>query len=139
MKIYHFLTVILLVFSFLTACQGQPETSADVKPMLFTELYQGDLSKVDKLTIRNGSTGELRTITDKAKIVQWLQVMKDVRFVPDPNQEPRSGWRYWVSLYEGENKVFELFPNNVNGVYYLTDEKVMASMEELFKTAKKEK
>jgi hypothetical protein len=129
----------LSVLSFLAACQGQHEQPKEVKPVLITELYQGDFSKVDKLTIRSGSTGELRTITDKEKIGQWLDFIQDIRFVPDPDQEPRSGWRYWIALYEGENKVFELFPNNIHGVYYIPDEQVMASMAELFNEAEKEK
>lgn len=139
MKIYKILTLILLVFSFFTACQSQQEKPKNLKPMLFTELYQGDLSKVDKLTIRSGSTGELRIITDKVKIDQWLNFMKDIRFVPDSNQEGRSGWIYSVALYEGENEVFQFIPNQINEVYYIADEKVITSMEELFNSAKKEK
>lgn len=139
MKIYKISTLIFFVLLFFTACQNNQEQPKNLKPMLFTEIYQGDLSKVDKLSIRSGSTGELRIITDKEKIDQWLNSIKDIRFVPDSNQEGRSGWRYGITLYEGENEVFQFTPHQIKDVYYIADEKVIKSMEELFNSAKKEK
>ncbi len=136
---HKMLLILALNFAFLTACGSQPEKPIDLKPVRFTELYRGDLTKVDALTIRSGSTGEVRTITDKATIARWLDLMKTIRFVPDPNQEPRSGWIYWVALYEGETKVFEFHPNQIHGVYYIPDEQVISSVNELFQYAKKAK
>jgi hypothetical protein len=36
------------------------------------EFYPGDISKVNHIEIRSGSTGELKIFTDKQQVQDWL-------------------------------------------------------------------
>lgn len=127
MKVIKLLKGLALLFLFLVACEGQQD-----KPVLFTTLYKGDLTKVDKITIQNGITGELREITDKEKITKWIDSIKSIDFVPESNQEKQKGWKYRVTLYNGENKEFEFFNNRIGDMYYKQNEQINSSLEELF-------
>lgn len=125
--------IVFLLILLMTACSQKEEVrSIELKPYTLTELAKMDFTGVDRITIKDGSTGEEREFTDQAKIKNWLQSMDAAYFTPDINQEKREGWTYWITLYEGKKEVFEFYPNNINDIYFKPDEKVMENIEELY-------
>lgn len=131
MSVKKILIGFALMFLFLFACESQPR-----KTETFSNIYKEDLSKVDKIKIQSGRTGELRTITDQEQIQQWLNSVKDLQFIPKSNQEDQKGWLYWVILYKGDNKEFEFFNNRIDDIYYDSNEQLNTSLEKLFNDAR---
>lgn len=76
----------LIVFSLFIVLAG-----CGLETKTLTEFYEKDLNDVTKLVIVDGSTGSKKTITDKDKIEELLNEMKDIKFIPDKNQEKRTG------------------------------------------------
>ncbi len=72
---------------------------------------------VDKVIIQDGSTGASTTITNQEQIDEFLSLIKDIEFTPQNNQEKREGWRYGITLFDGE-KEFKFTLNNIGNTYY---------------------
>lgn len=128
--------VMLLPLGVLGGCSsGDPEPELATKKLV--ELYPGDLGKVERIEIRSGSTGQLASITNPAKIADWLRDVREMEFVPHPNQEDRTGFLYAVSLFEKEAEEARLSftPSSTGGHYYLHNEELTKKIEELFESA----
>jgi hypothetical protein len=98
----------------------------------FYQFYPGDLSKVDSIEIRSGSTGELKVFNDVQLVQAWIQTIRNTSLVPDPNQEDRTGFLYTVSLLEGIERKFSFTPNRIDGHYYMHNEELRKHIQELF-------
>ncbi|WP_260871853.1 hypothetical protein [Bacillus sp. X1(2014)] len=71
------------------------------------EFYIKDLGDVTKIVIVKGSTGNKKTIVEKAVIEGFLTKIKEIKFIPEENQEERKGWSYSIRLYEDAEKTFQ--------------------------------
>ena len=96
------------------------------------EFYPGDISKVDHIEIRRGSTGELKTLTDKEQVQDWLSRVRNIELKPDPNQEDRVGYLFNVDLFEGNDKKLRFTPSNIEGNYYAYNEELERKIREIF-------
>ena len=115
----------------LTAC-SKPPVEEPLTTKKLGEFYPGDISKVDSIVIVDGETGRRKVFTDKQEVQDWINQVKDMEFVPDPNQEGRSGFLYAVTLREkGEDKM-GFSPNAAGGHYYIHNEELRIKIEELF-------
>ncbi|MDD9267804.1 hypothetical protein ACFPES_12280 [Paenibacillus sp. GCM10023248] len=131
-------TMLLLALTILLLSSCGSADPADPAPPLtaktLQELYPGDLTKVDAIEIRSGSTGELKSFTDPANVQQWINQVRDTVFQPDPNQEDRAGFLYAVSLLENKQVKFSFTPNSTGGHYYLYNEQLTNSIRTLFES-----
>ncbi|MCT8138338.1 hypothetical protein H1D32_11605 [Anaerobacillus sp. CMMVII] len=118
---------LIVLFSFSIGCQ-KVET---VKTMTFEEIYPGNLSEVSKVEIRHGG-GEVKTITDKATITDWLDSIKDISFIHDENQEKRVGYLFYVKLFAGEELKLYFDTSSINDYYYLKNEQLLERIYALF-------
>jgi len=128
----------LLVAAMMLLCIGC-ESSAEAPPSgLVTkqlhQFYPGDLSKVDHIEIRDGSTGELKTYTDARQVQRWLSEVRGMSFEPDPNQDVRVGFLYFVDLFEGNDRKLRFTPSEVDGHYYLYNKDLEERIRELFES-----
>jgi len=127
----HWSKVLLLlpIICLLTACS---QSNASLPEKQLHQFYPGDLSQVDEVRIRSGSTGELRTYKDKQQVQQWLNSIRDITFIASPAREKGVGYLYVVYLWEqGEPKL--TFDTISIDDHYFTDSKLLqSSMEELF-------
>lgn len=124
----------------LGGCGGSdPEPALTTKKL--AELYPGELENVARIEIRSGSTGQLVRITDAAKVAAWLREVREMEFVPDPNQEDRTGFLYAVSLFEHQDEAAKLSftPSSTGGHYYLHNEELRKKIEALFEDAQLER
>ncbi|MCU6711559.1 hypothetical protein M6D81_22950 [Paenibacillus sp. J5C_2022] len=83
-----------------------------------TKVYPGDISEVDKIELIDGGTGERKIVEEKEIINRWIQEIKDIELIPDNNQEERAGYRFGISLYEGDEIKLGFIPNQINRIYY---------------------
>lgn len=75
------------------------------------------IENVDKVIIQDGSTGASKTITTQEQIGEFLTLIKEIEFTPQENQEKRKGWRYGITLFDGE-KEFKFTLNQIDNTYY---------------------
>ncbi|WP_102349527.1 hypothetical protein [Bacillus sp. Marseille-P3661] len=126
--------IIALIILVTTACGQQEPREIELKEYTITELTESDLKAVDKITIKNGETGDVKTIEDQQDVTAWLDFIKGIQFTPDLDQNQREGWLYMITLYEGNRKVLEFYPNYIDDIYFKVENDVISKFDELFKS-----
>ncbi|WP_206809773.1 hypothetical protein [Paradesulfitobacterium ferrireducens] len=89
-----------------------------------SNLYPGTLAEISRLYMLDGRTGQNFTTEDKQRIGQFLQLMNSLTFKKKLNQIPRTGYLYFVDLFQGDTKVLRItFAGDVqiDGTYYSID------------------
>jgi len=129
------IVVICIALLILGGCRTPPE-KPELKPITLAEVYPGDIRDVNRIELRDGSSGEKKIVEDPELIESWISQIKHLELVPDKNQEGRVGFLYGISLYEGEELKFGFTPNNIQGIYYESnpefDQRINALFEEQF-------
>ena len=115
---------ILLLITMLAGCGLETKT--------LPEFYDGDLGDVTKIMIVDGSTGHQKVVDDKGAVAEFLGEIKEIKFIPDKNQEKRVGWRYGVRFYEGDKETFQFSLNQVDGDYYYTQPDIFPIVDEFY-------
>ena len=92
---------LFLFIALLTGCGLETKT--------FTEFYKNDLEDVTKIQVKDGSTGYSKITTDKKVIGEFLSKIKDVQFIPEENEEDRTGFLYFITLYQDEEMNFYIY------------------------------
>ncbi|WP_123039389.1 hypothetical protein [Cohnella candidum] len=119
----------------LTACRDNDKpTPVDLNPITLAQAYPGDILKTDRIELLDGSTGETRTVEDPAAIREWLTAIKNIRLIPDDNQEGRAGYRFGIQLFQGEELKLGFIPNSVQNVYYESNEELETKVQAFFET-----
>ncbi|KGX91903.1 hypothetical protein [Pontibacillus marinus] len=121
----------LFMFAFLAGC-GLEQKS-------FSQFYEGDLSEVTKVVITDGNTGYKKVVEKKPKIQALLEQIKDVQFIPDENQEERTGFNYSISLFEKGESTFQFGLTKVNDHYYHTEPDLYPIIDQFYKQLKVKK
>lgn len=120
----------ILTLILLNACnQVDPKIA---NPTTIANLYSGDISNVDKIILVDGSTGERLSVMDNDQVTKILGLIKDETIIPEENQEGSVGYRFRVLLYENEELTMDFIPNQVQGIYYKSNEKLNRNLKELF-------
>ncbi|WP_244886830.1 hypothetical protein [Rossellomorea vietnamensis] len=119
----------LIVFSLLIVLAG-----CGLETKTLTEFYEKDLNDVTKIVIVDGSTGFKKTITDNNKIEELLSEIKDIKFIPDENQEKREGWRYSIALYQQDERTFQFTMTEIDEHYYHTEPDIFPIVNEMYES-----
>ncbi|MDQ0114564.1 hypothetical protein [Paenibacillus harenae] len=108
--------IIILVFSIalFIGCSS-PEEEREV---VFSKLYPGNLDQVDKILIENKMQGKKKIIDDAAEVKDWINQLRNIHFVLEKNQEPRTGGSIFITLVKNDKKILTFSPTNINGNYY---------------------
>lgn len=104
-------------------------TGCGLETKSFIEFYEKDLKDVSEIVIVDGNTGEDKRISDKDAIDSFLNEIKNIKFIPEENQEKRDGFNYSISLFEDGEKTFQFGPTQVNENYYYTEPDIHPIME----------
>lgn len=104
-----------------------------VNPTSIADLYSGDILNVDKIVLVDGSTGERLSVMDSDQVTKILGLIKDESIIPEENQEGSVGYRFRVILYENDKLTLDFTPNQIQGIYYKSNEKLYQNLEEVFK------
>ena len=90
------------------------------------------IENVDKVIIQDGSTGYSKTITNQEQIVEFLSLIKEIEYTPQDNQEKRDGWRYGITLFDGE-KEFTFTLNQIDNTYYDSNPDIRPIVDNYYK------
>ena len=131
MKNVRLLFILLVLL--LSGCGGGLETKT------IEEFYEKDLTDVSKITIVDGNTGyEVTTIHNK-KIQDFIDEIKNIKFIPDEDQGKRDGFRYSITLFENDEQTLQFGTTEINGNYYHTDPDITSIVDGFFTTTELEK
>lgn len=119
------------IISLMIGCT--PISTQPLKTMTLIDFYEKDLTDVSKIQITDGSTGYKKTIKNKTDIEDFLEKIKDIKFIPEVNQEGTVGWRYSITLIDKEENTFKFGLTEVNGNYYYTEPKILPIVDEFYK------
>jgi hypothetical protein len=127
------LIVLITIFFLIGGCTDQVTTHLDLQSKRLMDYYPGDISKVNHIEIRSGSTGVLVTITDRQQVQDWISRVNSIEFLPDPNQEEKKGYLFYVDLFEDNERKLRFSPGNVEGHNYIYNKELEKEIDELFK------
>ena len=97
----------------LSAC-----TNGNGKTQSLEEFYKDEkMEHIETVVIQDGSTGASKTIINHEQIDEFLALVNEIEFTPQENQEKRDGWRYGLTLFDGE-KEFKFTLEHINNTYY---------------------
>jgi hypothetical protein len=128
------LIVLITIIFLIGGCTDQDNTHLDLQSKRLMDFYPGDISKVNQIEIRSGSTGELVTITDIQQIQDWISRVESIEFIPESNQEDKKGYLFFVDLFEGNERKLRFSPGDVEGNFYIYNEKLESEIQNLFKS-----
>jgi hypothetical protein len=123
---------ILFVVMMLVGCSNVGTNSLETKTL--TQFYKKDLQNVSKIVIVDGSTGYKKTIDENTVIEDFLDEIKDIKFIPEDNQEGKVGWRYSITLSQDDEYTFQFGLTQVNDHYYLTEPDIYPIVDNFYKT-----
>lgn len=110
-----FFLILLVNLLLLSACTN---VGTNGKTQLLEEFFKdAKIENADKVIIQDGSTGYSKTITNQEQIGEFLSLIKEIEYTPQDNQEGRVGWRYGITLFDGE-KEFKFTLNQIDNTYY---------------------
>ncbi|MGE7688194.1 hypothetical protein ACQKMI_03190 [Lysinibacillus sp. NPDC097214] len=124
------LLIPLFLFFLLAGCGLETKT--------LPEFYEDELEDVTKIKIIDGSTGYKKVINDKNIIDHFLSEIKDIQFIPEENQDDKSGFTYSIAFYRDEEITFSFSLNEVNGHYYYTEPDIHSIIDDFYKNLKVE-
>ncbi|MEH7253445.1 hypothetical protein V7111_15060, partial [Neobacillus niacini] len=103
------------------------------KTQSLEEFYKdAKIENVDKVIIQDGSIGASKEITVQEQIEEFLTLIKDIEFTPQDNQEKRDGWRYGITLFDGERE-FKFTLSEIGDTYYDSNPDIHPIVENYYK------
>ena len=94
-------------------------------------LEKEGFTNLEEIIITNGSTGEMKTLTDETQIDELLSLINDVTLYKDANQETRDGFLYNLLFKEGSKKL-SISNNLVHDTYYTTGPDLANSLKPFY-------
>ena len=110
----YLLLIFINLLTLLGGCSNYDEKTIE------QVLEKGDFMNIEEIIITNGSTGEIKTITDETQIDELLSLINDITLYKDPNQEARDGFLYSL-LFKEDSKKLSISNNMVHDTYYTTE------------------
>ena len=125
---------LLLFVCFLCAVllQGCTSSRPALQRTTLSEIYPGDITKVDRVELLDGTKGRTKWLDDPVEIRLWIGGLKDVVLIPEENQEGSVGGMYVIGFYEGEERKLWFSPQSIEDVYYETNELFTGQIRLLF-------
>lgn len=118
--------IIFLIIVLLVGC-------SNVKTQKLAEfIEQADIAHVEKVILTDGTTGEIKEITDAQQIDELLALIGDIMYTPQENQQERVGWLYWIKLLDGEGE-FGFTLHEIDGTYYDTEPDIYQIVDRFYK------
>lgn len=109
-----FITILIIFTLLLSGC-------AINKYQSFSDICKIDSSKITKVFFR-ADNGDSASVTDKAKIKEFLTILDGIKFSKVKDQTPRGGYLLSADIYYSSGKVFNITFGgtliNINDVYY---------------------
>jgi len=126
------ITVLVLICS---SCQSLNKDNHDEDggmPRDLESFYSGVITAVDSIEIFSGDNGNIVSITDQTQIQQWIEKVKHLKIVLDPNREDTVGVLYSVKLMEKGDQKLSFSPTSINGERMETQNELADLIKELY-------
>lgn len=125
--------VLIMVVVLLAGCHGNTD-SVLLKPVSLAKVYPGEITDVNRIELLDGTSGARKMVEDQVIIKQWIRTVKDIPLIPDDNQEGAVGFRFRISLYEGEILKLGFSPHRIEFISYKSSDELLRHIEDLFET-----
>ncbi|WP_226087597.1 hypothetical protein [Mesobacillus sp. S13] len=113
----------------LSACNGAKTQSLE-------EFFKDSkIENVDKIIIQDGTTGGSESITEQEQINEFLTLLKDIEFTQQDNQEELKGWRYGITVFDGE-KGFTFTLSEIGDTFYKSNPDIYPIVDNYYKQLK---
>ena len=123
----------LIVLVSLFVLPGCTEGSKNGKTKTLETFYQDQkIDNIDQIIIQDGSTGASKMITKQPEIEEFLSLIRDVKFTPQDNQEERVGWRYGITLIDGDCE-FTFSLHHIDNTYYDSNPDIFPIVDNYYK------
>ena len=130
MKQLTILIIILLVA--LTSCAPRQPKALDTQALI------GDRASITHLRMLDGSTGEMRVFAPGHELTAALDFINSIEAQRETEQEPRTGYLYWIAGYRDGEEAFRLqFGGevvNVDGVQYQPGRNLATELAALYES-----
>lgn len=139
-KLFLFSLLLILVLMLLTI--GCGESSKDLvtdgleldrKPKELEEYYLGDITRVDRVEILN-SAGEQKSFTNENEIREWIEKIRHLQIISEPNQEEHSGFLYQVKLYEDNVQKLKFTPMSIGNQKNIPNPELTQFIKDFFES-----
>lgn len=119
MRRYSFIVLMIatVMILILSGCQSsnQPDQVgvSKVSRELYT-FYPGEITQVDSIEMMSGSDGTKKITTDQVLIQEWIEKVRDLEIVLDPDQEDATGVLFHVTMLEQGKEGLYMTPTDMN-------------------------
>ncbi|MDT9722140.1 hypothetical protein QVE09_24840 [Paenibacillus sp. ClWae2A] len=119
MRRYSFIVLMIatVMILILSGCQSsnQPDQVgvSKVSRELYT-FYPDEITQVDSIEMMRGSDGTKKITTDQVLIQEWIEKVRDLEIVLDPDQEDATGVLFHVTMLEQGKEVLYMTPTDMN-------------------------
>ncbi|MDW0113259.1 hypothetical protein QT711_08665 [Sporosarcina saromensis] len=125
------LAILLLSLCLLSAC-------SDAKTQKLEAFFKdANIEHVDKVIIQDGSTGYSKEMVDEQQIDDFLSRVKYIEYSPQENQEGSVGWRYAITLIDGQTE-FKFTLHQIGDTYYDTNPDIHPIVDTYYKELERE-
>ncbi|WP_458124687.1 hypothetical protein [Paenibacillus sp. Z3-2] len=107
-------TVMVLILS---GCQSSIKPDQVVVSKVPKELhtfYPGDITQVDSIEMMSGGDGTIKITTDQVLIQEWIEKIRNLEIILDPDQEDTTGVLFHITMFEQGKEVLYMTPIDMN-------------------------
>jgi hypothetical protein len=120
----------VILLTALTSCEPRPTHQLDTRSLI------GERASITHLRMLDGNTGQTRVFVTGSELTAALDFVAALDTQLETEQEPRSGYLYWLAGYRDSEEAFRLqFGGevvNVDGVQYRSDQNLATNLDSLW-------
>ncbi|MCA1295416.1 hypothetical protein LBW89_20625 [Paenibacillus sp. alder61] len=120
----------LFISLLLSSCNDNEHIK--LQPTTISNIYPGDITKVNKIILVDGFSGKRKEITKKEQVINMLDQIKDELLIPEENQEGGVGYIFRVILYEDEKIVMDFTPHHIQNINFKFNDNLHQKLKEIF-------
>ncbi|CAM4314561.1 hypothetical protein [Paenibacillus xylanexedens] len=107
-------TVMILILSGCQSSMKPDQVGVSKVPKKLHTFYPGDITQVDSIEMMSGSDGTKKVTTDQVLIQEWIEKVRDLKIVLDPDEEDATGVLFHVTMFEQGKEVLYMTPTHMN-------------------------
>ncbi|MCP1187461.1 hypothetical protein [Paenibacillus sp. 1781tsa1] len=131
-----FATVMVLILSGCQSSNQPDQVGVSKAPKELHTFYPGDITQVDSIEMMSGGDGTKKTTTDQVLIQEWIEKVRDLEIVLDPDQEDATGVLFHVTMFEQGKEVLYMTPTDMNHQRMQPQLELAERMSELYDAIK---
>ncbi|NMO96340.1 hypothetical protein [Paenibacillus lemnae] len=98
--------------------------------------YPSNITQVDSIEIMSGDNGTKKITTDQALIQEWIEKVRHLKIVLDPDREDTTGVLFHVTLFEQGRGMLYMTPTDIDHQRMEPHSELADRMTELYDSIK---